>query len=409
MNLNTREWSRTGVDFAGQTSPAFPIRIGALRMTMQLFGVLMVALAIIVLGLSAQVTAQPKPKDVTVKDVKDCDGAQFWLEANKHPGESVTGYDENEHELHTRDKPSYRQWTDVTWKYSLEKSSIILRVFRWENMSPGEIAAVARYRRATLAHEIGHHREAQIFLKREKHRIIGTGSNFDEAADDFRDKEKEYYSDFKERFDKVAKTYDHKTNGGNIKLVCPKSAGRMVLPAEREGTFPGTSSVEKGVANIRTALSVLGSTEVGRGMMATGGEDIVQGVCAAKAALRAIDPLSDRYVEAEHIQGGANDVVWPFRSPKDLDALVRATASYREKMGAVTFPSDGLDDEERGYFLSAAIVSLWHEVARAKLFLDQSPPEQDRAMKAWIADQVKNPNSIYSCASEANQVELQTE
>src|SRR6185369_15457120 len=145
-----------------------------------------------------------------------------------------------------------------------------------------------------------------------------------------------------------------------------------------------------GIANIKTALSALSSIE-GRGLMANGGEDIVQGACAARVALGATDPLSDRYVVAKHIQGDADHFVWPFRSPKDLETFLQATSSYRETMGAVRFPSDDLSDEEKGYFLAAAMGSLWHEIARAKLFLDQSAPKQNRAIKAWMADQVKNP------------------
>jgi hypothetical protein len=73
-------------------------------------------------------------------------------------------------------------------------------------------------------------------------------------------------------------------------------------------------------------------------------------------------------------------------------------------MADVRFLSSDSDPEERSYFLAGALGALWHEIARAKEFLDRSTAEGDRGVKAWIKSQLNNSRSLYSCFQASERV-----
>lgn len=362
----------------------------------------------------------PTPQDIMVDGV-DCNAA--WDALPDEVGKA------NAHVTHryrsllkdtNKDGPRrYVRTGKVAWSYNLAESSTTLWVPQWPKMSAADRAAVKAYRSALLVHENGHHSRTRSFVLKAGETISGAGATSEEAESDFETKlETHVVKTLKNLKTFAVDDYDVKTDHGrkqsnaggrDVALKCPQGEGHIALPREWEQVFPNSTSSAKdatgsspgvnGDDNVRAGLAALTSTEEGQTLMATGNKDFVQGACAARVALRATDGLSDRYVVAGNLRGGAAGVLWPMRSPQDQDALLKATSSYRETMRAVKIPPD-LDDEDRGLFLAASLASLWHEIARAREGLNQSDPNWARGIKAFIAAQEGNPSSVYSCFHE---------
>jgi hypothetical protein len=352
-------------------------------------------------------TAQPKPKVIFKDDLADCNAAVDWIKNAPKIGEAhAVGYraafNYKKQEVKSEGSTKWIASGTTKWVYNLKASSTTLWIPKWPKMSPNEKAAVTRYRQALVAHENKHHTDAKQFFSKAGREISVEGSDEADVESKIDAELAKHGEETDDTFRKEDEEYDHRTDHGrnqradggvNVELICPKATVKPVLPEGWGEVFSGSGSPDSGDANIQAGLAAL-STDVGR-MAATMG-DIAQGACAGRKALRSAEQMSDRYVAAHHLERAADQVVWPLQSPQDRDVLMRATGSFRETMGSVKIPP-GSDEEERGLFLAAALGSLWHEIARAKRDLDDSAPEAARGLKAWIADQIRNPSSIYSC------------
>jgi len=191
-----------------------------------------------ILAVIAALAAAKAKKWTTLESIKkpfkNCGEAAEWLKTGPE-----TGWTDAQLKDSWQSKAGATRQPDgtfkfegkVKWSVDPSKSTMQLTELTWKNMTPAEAKALADFKAALEAHEIGHIAVAETVAKEfSETTITGTGVSPDEARKDFDRKLQEHEANVTKVLGERTKTYDEVTDhgrkqsridGNDVRLNCP--------------------------------------------------------------------------------------------------------------------------------------------------------------------------------------------